>query len=478
MINQTQFINNKDMQKELRIFNTLKRKKMVFTPINAQNIRVYACGPTVYNYAHVGNARMAVVCDLLIKILKSIYKKVTYVSNITDIDDKIIEKANKENVPVKNITEKFLKIYNHDMDELGVSHPSIQPKATEHISEMILIIEKLIKNNNAYVSKNHVLFHVPSYKHYGSLSRRSIEEQIAGSRIEIAPFKKYDGDFVLWKPSKKDEPKWSSPWGEGRPGWHLECSAMSEKCLGLPFDIHAGGIDLTFPHHENEIAQSCSLTQNSEPKSFARYWFHNGFVMSNGEKMSKSIGNIKLIHDLLKEHSGETIRFALLATHYRQPLNWNNEILDQSRNNLNRFYRFLNGLSKIEIDNVSLKDIPSNFLEALLDDLNTPKAISILFQLINIKFGNNLEEKRKVKKQILSCGKIFGLFQNNPSDWFGYNSVKKDSNDINKIIANRNIARKKKNFELADTLRNQLKEMGIEIEDNKSGTTWRKIKKN
>ena len=462
------------MKKKFKIYNTLDRKKIDFVPLNEEHIKIYACGPTVYNYAHIGNGRMAVVCDLLVKVLRTIYKKVTYVSNITDIDDKIILAAKESNKKITDITEKFLNIYNEDMSSLGVEKPSIQPKATDYINEMICLIETLLQNKNAYVMKEHVLFHVPTFKSYGVLSKRTLEEQIAGSRIEVAPFKKHPSDFVLWKPSKPDEPKWSSPWGEGRPGWHLECSAMSEKCLGLPFDIHAGGVDLTFPHHENEIAQSCSIKKSKNPKSFARNWFHNGFVMSNGEKMSKSLGNIRLIHDIKKEFSGEIIRFALLTTHYRQPLNWNNEVLNQSKRNLDKFYRLLNTLSDVEVEEISHKDIPTEFLDCLLDDLNTPKAFAYLYKLINAFSLKKNNEKIMFKRIILSTGKILGLFQSNPEKWLGYESKNEISKDINDLIELRNQAREKKDFLKADEYREKLKEMGIEIEDNQSGTKWRR----
>ncbi len=462
------------MEKIFRIYNTLDRKKIDFIPINHEHIKIYACGPTVYNYAHIGNGRMAVVCDLLVRVLRTLYKKVTYVSNITDIDDKIISVAKESNRKITDITEKFINIYNEDMDSLGVEKPSIQPKATDYINEMISLIETLLKNKNAYVAKKHVLFHVPTFKPYGVLSRRTLEEQIAGSRVEVAPFKKHPSDFVLWKPSKYDEPKWNSPWGEGRPGWHLECSAMSEKCLGLPFDIHAGGVDLTFPHHENEIAQSCSINKNKDPKSFARYWFHNGFVMSDGEKMSKSLGNIRLIHDIKKDFSGEVIRFALLTTHYRQPLNWNNEILEQSKKNLNKFYKILFSLDDIEINKISFEDVPIELLDCLLDDLNTPKAFAYLYKLINDVSFKKKDDKIKLKRVLLSAGKILGLFQSNPAQWLGYKIDEGTLKEINELIKLRNKARVKKDFSKADEYREKLNEMGIEIEDNQHETVWRK----
>jgi len=305
----------------LKIHNTLSGTKETFEPVDKDHVRIYACGPTVYNFAHIGNARMAVVNDLLVNVLRTQFNKVTYVSNITDIDDKIIDAAHELNEPIKNLTTKYTKIYNDDMGYLNVKLPDIQPHATDHISEMIDLIKKLIEHNYAYEKNGHVLFHVPSFSKYGVLSKRNRDEQIAGSRVEVAPFKKDPADFILWKPSPDPLPGWDSPWGFGRPGWHLECSAMSEKTLGLPFDIHSGGMDLVFPHHENEIAQTCSLDDNHEPASFAKFWFHNGFVNVEGEKMSKSIGNIKLVHELKKQYKGEVLRLTLLSAHYRQPLN-------------------------------------------------------------------------------------------------------------------------------------------------------------
>ena len=331
----------------LQIFNTLNSKKEVFTPIDNDHIKIYACGPTVYNFAHIGNARMAVVFDTFVRTLRVIYPKVTYVSNITDIDDKIIDAAKEQNVEISEITEKYTQIYNEDMSMLNVLEPDIQPKATEYIPEMIALIEDLIAKEFAYEKDNHVLFHVPAYSKYGELSNRNREEQIAGSRVEIAPFKKDPSDFVLWKPSDDSQPGWDSPWGFGRPGWHTECSAMSEKTLGLPFDIHGGGRDLIFPHHENEIAQSCCSTANiDEPDSYAKYWMHNGFVTIEGEKMSKSLGNIILVRDLTNNYHGEAIRLALLSSHYRQGLDWNEKIIHQAKKLLTKIYQILEFLGQ------------------------------------------------------------------------------------------------------------------------------------
>ena len=456
----------------LKIHNTLSGTKETFEPVDNNHVRIYACGPTVYNYAHIGNARMAVVNDLLVNVLRTQFEKVTYVSNITDIDDKIIDAAHELNEPIKNLTTKYTKIYNDDMGYLNVKLPDIQPHATDHISEMIDLIKKLIENNYAYEKDGHVLFHVPSFSKYGVLSKRNRDEQIAGSRVEVAPFKKDPADFILWKPSPDPLPGWESPWGFGRPGWHLECSAMSEKTLGLPFDIHSGGMDLVFPHHENEIAQTCSLDDNHEPASFAKFWFHNGFVNVEGEKMSKSIGNIKLVNDLKKQYKGEVLRLTLLSAHYRQPLNWTKEIIDQNSKMLDRFYRSLKELQDVEI----YSDLVSeDIMESLLDDLNTPKVLAKLNTLSNTLSSADTDEKRNIKNNLIATGKILGVMQEDPNIWLGYNqTANPEKEEIEGLINQRNEARRSKDFKLADQIRDKLKSKGIEIEDTKNGTIWRK----
>ena len=456
----------------LKIHNTLSGTKEVFKPVDEEHVRVYACGPTVYNFAHIGNARMAVANDLLINVLRTQYNKVTYVSNITDIDDKIIDAAQELNEPINNLTTKYTKIYNEDMGYLNVKLPDVQPRATDHINEMIDLIKKLIENNNAYEKEGHVLFHVPSFSKYGVLSKRNRDEQIAGSRVEIAPFKKDPADFILWKPSPDPLPGWDSPWGFGRPGWHLECSAMSEKTLGLPFDIHSGGMDLVFPHHENEIAQTCSLNISHDPKSFAHFWFHNGFVNVEGEKMSKSIGNIRLVHDLKSQYSGEVLRLTLLSAHYRQPLNWTKEIINQNSKMLDRFYRSLKELQDVEITSEKLSD---EVMKSFLDDLNTPKVLAELNTLSNKLSLANKEEKINIKNNLIAAGKILGILGEDPDVWLGYNqSANPEKEEIEGLINQRNEARRDKDFKLADEIRDKLKIKGIEIEDTKNGTIWRK----
>jgi len=460
----------------LKIHNTLSGKKEEFEPIDIDHVKIYACGPTVYNFAHIGNARMAVVFDNFVRLLRYLYPKVTYVSNITDIDDKIIEAANKQKVPYKDITEKYSKIYNADMAKLNVLVPDIQPKATEYISEMIELISDLIHKGHAYEKEGHVLFHVLSYSNYGLLSKRNRDEQIAGSRVEIAPFKKDPADFVLWKPSTEDQPGWDSPWGFGRPGWHTECSAMSEKTLGLPFDIHGGGRDLTFPHHENEIAQSCCSSADIEnPNSYATYWMHNGFVTIDNEKMSKSLNNILLVDDLIKDYSGEVLRLTLLSSHYRQGLDWNDRILHQSKKLLNKMYRALKELEHIKVNIDEIESPPQNILEALCDDLNTPKVLMELNGLLGNLEDKTQSEKKSIKIDLLSSGNILGILQEDPNSWLkiGQAQDEVDSETIEKLIESRNKARANKDFEMADSIRDELGSMGIEIEDTSTGTIWK-----
>ena len=451
------------------LFNTLSGKKESLEAINPEHLKIYACGPTVYNYAHIGNARMAVVFDTLVRALRFTYPKVTYVSNITDIDDKIIEAAKAEDVEISLITEKYTNIYNKDMEKLNVLPPDIQPKATEYIPEMIELINNLIDKNFAYEKDGHVLFHVPSYKNYGKLSKRNREEQIAGSRVEIAEFKKDPADFVLWKPSTEKQPGWNSPWGFGRPGWHTECSAMSEKTLGLPFDIHGGGRDLIFPHHENEIAQSCcSTAEIDKPESYAKYWMHNGFVTIDGEKMSKSLGNIILVNELTKKYHGEVIRLALLSTHYRQALDWNDNVVHQAKKLLDKLYSLLNELNDVK----ESKEPDNDLIEILLDDLNTPGLIANINKLI--KNAELLEEGNKpsLKSNLLLIGKLMGILEDQ-----SYNQISSEFKDkVDSLIEDRSNAKKKRDFELADKIRSELIDLGVEINDSPEGTTWKVVK--
>ena len=438
---------------------------------------MYTCGPTVYNYAHIGNARPAVVSDLLVRVLRQLYSKVTYVSNITDIDDKIINASIESGEPINAITEKYEKIYNEDMNSLGVIKPDIQPHATDFINEMIDLVNKMIDNDTAYESEGHVLFNVTKYSAYGKLSGRNIEDQLAGSRVEVASYKKNAGDFVLWKPSSEGQPGWESPWGFGRPGWHLECSTMAEQSLGLPFDIHGGGMDLIFPHHENEIAQSCGAhNEDKDPTIFAKYWLHNAMLNIDGEKMSKSLGNIFYIRDYLEKYDGEILRLALLSGHYRQSINWTNETIEQSQNTLDKFYRLLHKVSDIDTDEKLINKCPEKVLNALCDDLNTSKALAEINEISKkLSSAIEVEDKIKYKTQFLAAAQVFGILQKSPKKWLGIGETQDnlDSKLIDNLINERNEARSSKDFNKADQIRNQLTELGIEIEDTPNGTIWR-----
>ena len=453
------------------LYNSLTGKKEEFSPIDESNIRMYVCGPTVYNYVHIGNARPAVVFDTLVRVLRANYKKVTYVSNITDIDDKIIDAATAQKVPISEITQKYTDIYNQNMEVLGVQAPDIQPKATEYLPEMIELIEQLIEKGFAYEKDGHVMFHVLAYEKYGALSKRNRDEQIAGSRVEIAPYKKDPADFILWKPSTSEQPGWDSPWGFGRPGWHTECSAMTEKNLGLPFDIHGGGRDLIFPHHENEIAQSCCASGDvNDPQSFSKYWIHNGFVTVEGEKMSKSIGNVILVKDLINQYDGEVIRLALLSSHYRQSFDWNAKIIHQAQVLLDKLYKALLDLSDENVDTKTNEE----FLNFLNDDLNTPGAITFLNKKLK-EYTAGVINKKDFKQILLFASKTLGILNNNPEDWFRAKSNDLDEEEVNSLIEKRKMAKANKDFKTADAIRDKLKEMGVEIMDSAEGTTWKPL---
>lgn len=455
---------------DINIYNTLTRTKETFQPINPSHVRVYACGPTVYDYAHIGNARMAVTFDLLVRVLKRVFPKVTYVSNITDIDDKIIQASKSSGLPIEELTKKYTKIYNEDMKSLGVNLPDIQPKATDHIQDMINLIQSLINNGHAYEAQGHVLFDVLSFPAYGGLSGRSREDQIAGARVEVAPYKKDAADFVLWKPSTDEQPGWESPWGRGRPGWHIECSAMSEQHLGLPFDIHGGGADLKFPHHENEIAQSCCAYGNNDDLSaFSKYWVHNGFLTVNSEKMSKSLGNITLVHNLLEEMPGETVRLTLLSAHYRQPLDWSKDALMSSQRLLDRLYNILNQSKNVQPEE---SELPEQFFSALCDDINTPLAIAEMNKLAKELANADDKDKPLLKGKLLQAAHLLGVLSANPQEWLGFNA---QNSEIDDLVQERENARKNKDFQLADQIRDQLLEQGVIVEDTPKGPQWKKV---
>jgi len=462
---------------KLQLYNSLAREKQDFTPIDDSHVRLYACGPTVYNYAHIGNARMAVVFDLLTRILKAAYPKVTYVSNITDVDDKIMAAAVETGEKIDTITQKYTDIYNADMAALGCAAPDIQPKATQHIAEMITQIEQLISRGHAYEADGHVLFNVPSFPAYGGLSGRSRDEQVAGARVEVASYKKDPADFVLWKPSKDDEPGWNSPFGPnggyGRPGWHIECSAMSEKHLGLPFDIHGGGADLKFPHHENEIAQSCCAHGNEDDLSaFSKYWVHNGFVTVEGEKMSKSLGNVVLAHDLLERGvNGMIIRLALLSAQYRKPLDWSEQSLHQAEKLYEKLQRAFTALEGVEADPAVI-DADAKFMAALCDDLNTPQAFARLAELLSGIGLADPADLPALKAPLENCMAVLGV-EVLPAAAADHGGL--DVANIESLLDERMQAKADKNYARADEIRDELAAMGVAIEDTADGPKWSKI---
>ncbi len=457
---------------KLTLHNNWTRKKEVFEPADPNRVTMYVCGPTVYNYAHIGNARPAVVFDVLARVLRRLYSHVVYARNITDIEDKIIAAAKEQGVEISAITDKYADIYRKDMGTLGVLAPDLEPKATETIAEMIAMMERLIEDGHAYAAEGHVLFDVQSYAEYGRLSGRDRDEMVAGARVEVAPYKKDPADFVLWKPSTPEQPGWDSPWGRGRPGWHIECSAMIEKHLGQTIDIHGGGIDLQFPHHENEVAQS-TCAHHGAP--LARFWLHNGFVNIESEKMSKSLGNVLLVHDLIDQAPGEAIRLALLNGHYRQPLDWTAEGLAQAKRMLDRLYGALRNLADVRAEATS-DAVPDAFLKALLDDLNTPKALAELFAIA--KRANTETDpgtKALLKAELIGAGRLLGILEMDPEAWFagGGTASHIDGEEIERLIAARNAARKEKNFAEADRIRDELAAKGVQIEDGPQGTSWR-----
>ncbi|BBF79700.1 cysteine--tRNA ligase [Asticcacaulis excentricus] len=485
---------------KLRLSDTLKRQKVDFVPKNPQRVTMYVCGPTVYNYAHIGNARPVVVFDVLFRLLRHLYgeEAVIYARNITDVDDKINQKALAEGVDIDVITSKFADIYNADMRALNALEPTIQPRVTQNMNAIVAQIEALIRNGHAYAAEGHVLFDVESYKAYGALSNRSLDDMIAGARVEVAPYKKNPQDFVLWKPSKPGEPKWPSPWGEGRPGWHIECSAMIEANLGLPIDIHGGGHDLIFPHHENEIAQGvCAQHGHShQEESYARYWMHNGFLTMDAEKMSKSLGNVLLVHDLIKEFPGEVIRLALLSAHYRAPLDWNNDLLVQTRKTLDRLYGTLREAKRVieahplpdgweikrhTLDGKYVEPRLDRMVDILCDDINTPQAIADLFMLRDMLRGefeaSPLEERgfhtKKYMDLMVNAGALLGILQTDPEEWFKGGADDDLSAKVEALLEARKTARAEKNWAEADRIRNELTALNVEVMDGPAGATWK-----
>ncbi|WP_340648881.1 cysteine--tRNA ligase [Pseudoxanthomonas winnipegensis] len=452
----------------LQLFNTLTRSVQPFAPLDPASPTMYVCGPTVYNYVHIGNARGPVVFGVLAQLLRRRYGGLRYARNITDVDDKINAAAAEQGVPISAITDKFAAAYRADMAALGVVPPDIEPEATAHIPQIIAMIERLIAAGHAYAADGHVLFSVGSFARYGQLSRRDPDELLAGARVDVAPYKRDAGDFVLWKPSSDELPGWDSPWGRGRPGWHIECSAMAAAHLGTTIDIHAGGVDLQFPHHENEVAQSECAHGGA---TFARFWLHNGMLNFGGAKMSKSLGNIERVHDLLQQHPPEALRYALLSAHYRQPLDWSDALIEQSVRTLDRLYGTLRDLGEVEAS----ARIPDSIEAALDDDLNTPLALAELARIAaEARKAERGEDKAALKAQLLGAGLALGLLQQAPADWFSRGTSGDDDARIQALIDARAAAKQARDFARADAIRDQLASENIVLEDTPQGVRWKR----
>ena len=453
----------------LHLYNTLEKKTSVFNPIDKDDVRMYACGPTVYDFIHIGNARPLVIFDVLVRLLRTMYSKVTYVRNITDIDDKINKRATEKEIQISELTKETIKNFHYDCKSLGNLNPDFEPRATDHINEIIEMIEILISKRFAYVSSGNVLFSVGKFKKYGMLSGRSLKDMISGSRVDIAEYKDKPGDFILWKPSTEDLPGWDSPWGRGRPGWHIECSAMSKKYLGEQFDIHAGGLDLIFPHHENEIAQSCCA---NDSEVMANFWLHNGYVTSDGEKMSKSLGNFTTINELLFHFDGEAIRYALLQAHYRAPLSFSKKSLEEAKKSLSRLYRAVDGF---EVNGKPDEELIIN----LCDDINTPKALARAHYLTDEANKGSKECAQKLK----NSSKLLGILSQSTEEWFKFRKESNQSqrfeismteNEIEELILERKTAKDSKDYSKADQIRERLLKLDIVLEDRADKTIWRK----
>lgn len=455
----------------LHLYNTHTRKKERFTPLKPDAVSLYVCGPTVYNFIHIGNARPAVVFDTLFRLLQTMYPRVTYARNITDIDDKIMKAATDNGESISDVADRFTRAYEEDMVSLNTLPPTLAPKATDNVQAMIDMIALLVERDHAYEAEGHVLFSVQSMADYGRLSNRSLEDMLDGARVEVAPYKKYAGDFVLWKPSSAAEPGWDSPWGRGRPGWHSECSAMIKAHLGDKIDIHGGGRDLIFPHHENERAQSCCSQDGEE---FVQYWMHNGYLNIDGEKMSKSLGNFRTVRDLLGLYKGEVLRFALLSAQYRSELDFSKELLTQAKASLDSLYTALRELGDVAVVECDIREQPA--YKALLDDVNTPIAIAELHQLAKQLNKAGAAEKSALKSALLRCGELMGLLQEEPESWFktGAGDDAMPAAEIEALIAERVQAKLDKNYSRADEIREALKTAGVALEDSREGTSWRR----
>jgi cysteinyl-tRNA synthetase len=460
---------------ELYLHNSRSGRKERFAPLDPARVTMYVCGPTVYNLVHIGNGRPAVVFDVLYRLLARLYPRVDYARNITDIDDKINAAARAQGETIGALTERFTEAYRADVQALGVLPPTVEPRATGHISEIVALIETLIARGHAYAADGHVLFHVPSDPEYGSLSRRSLEDMIDGARVEVAPYKRDPKDFVLWKPSSPELPGWESPWGRGRPGWHIECSAMIHRHLGTTIDIHGGGSDLTFPHHENEAAQSRGAHPHVE---FVRYWLHNGMLTMGAEKMSKSVGNIVTIHDLRGRYPGEVLRYALLSGHYRSPLAWSEDLVRQAASSLDRIYQALRdcgpaNATAADFQDRPLRDYPQTVVAALADDLNTPEALAALHHLAgDVHRTADPAERARLRDALLAGGWLLGILGDTAESHFRA-GARVDAAEIERLIAARNAARRDRDFAGADAIRAELTARGIELEDTREGTRWR-----
>jgi len=453
----------------LYLYNNLTRQRQAFVPLNPNVVTLYVCGPTVYNYVHIGNARGPVVFGVLADVLRRRFGALRYARNITDVDDKINAAAAEQGVPISTITERFTAAYRDDMAALGVTPPDIEPHATAHMKQIIDMIERLIASGHAYAAQGHVLFSVASFAQYGQLSRRSVQDMLAGARVEVAPYKRDPGDFVLWKPSSDELPGWDSPWGRGRPGWHIECSAMIATHFGPTIDIHAGGVDLQFPHHENEIAQS-QCAHGGQP--FARFWLHNGMLNFAGSKMSKSLGNIERVHDLVQRYQPEALRYALLSAHYRQPLDWSQTLIDQSIRTLDRLYGSLRDVADIQAQ----ARIPASIEAALDDDLNTPQALAELAGLASeLRKTHTRADQARLKGELLGAGRALGLLQQPPAHWFNRGSALIEDSQIQTLIEQRSQAKKQRDFARADAIRAQLADNGIVLEDTAQGVRWKRV---
>jgi cysteinyl-tRNA synthetase len=473
----------------LSLYDTMTRAKRAFVPRDPERVTMYVCGPTVYNFAHIGNFRPVVVFDLLFRVLRARFgaDAVLYAANVTDVDDKINRKAVEEGVPIAVVTDRYLDAYNADAAALGALRPTFQPRVTETMDAILEMIGRLVGNGSAYAAEGHVLFDTQAFPDYGKLSGRPMDEMIAGARVDVAPYKRHPADFVLWKPSKPDEPVWDSPWGQGRPGWHIECSAMIEQALGLPIDIHGGGIDLVFPHHENELAQGCCA---DKVDTYARWWLHNGFLNMGEEKMSKSLGNVALAHELLKSYPGEAIRWALLAGHYRAPLEWTGELIEQAKRALDRLYQLLVDVGRIARDNGEELANPnaaevtdhlhaSGFLAALDDDLNTPQAFASLFALLNgvraelMKAQPDWDSVASQRAALLQAANLMGFLEGDPNAWFQGSADEGLKTRVEALIAARAAARAAKDWPEADRIRVQLADLNVDVMDGPTGATWR-----